>query len=91
MRITVSYGTFISDSALLMCMSQILAQRQNRNESLLFQDLYFVTKGTPVKTAVKEAVCSICKKGLEEGVSVTAKTIEQKTRFFCQYHIPDNF
>jgi hypothetical protein len=91
MRVTVSYGTFISDPAVLMYMSQILAPRQNRNEILLFQDLYFVRKGAPVKTVVKEAVCSICEKGLEDGVSVTAKTIMQKTRFFCQYHIPDNF
>jgi hypothetical protein len=91
MRITVSYGTFISDPAVLMHMSQILAPRQNRNEILLFQDLYFIRKGTPVKTAVKEAVCSICEKGLEAGVSVTAKTIWQKTRFFCQYHLPNDF
>jgi len=74
-----------------MYMSQILAPRQNRNEILLFQDLYFVRKEAPVKTGVKEAVCSICEKGLEEGLSVTAKTIRQKTRFFCQYHLPADF
>jgi hypothetical protein len=90
MKITVSYGTFISDPAVVMYVSQILAPRSNRNEILLFQDLYFVRKVAPVKTAVKEAMCSICEKGLEEGVSVTAKTTRQKIRFFCQYHIPDN-
>jgi hypothetical protein len=74
-----------------MYMSQILVPRQNRNEILLFQDLYFVRKEVPVKTGVKEAVCSICEKGLEEGLSVTAKTIRQKTRFFCQYHLPADF
>jgi hypothetical protein len=72
-------------------MSQILAPRQNRNEILLFQDLYFVKKIAPLKTAVKEAVCSICEKGLEDGVSITAKTIREKTRFFCQYHLPVDF
>ncbi|TLX79011.1 MAG: hypothetical protein E6L00_08435 [Thaumarchaeota archaeon] len=72
-------------------MSQILAPRQKRNEILLFQDLYFINKGTAVRTAVQEAVCSICKKGLEDGVSVTAKTIKQKTKFFCQYHLPVDF
>lgn len=72
-------------------MSQILAQRQNRDEILLFQDLYFVKKNVPVKTAATEAICSICEKGLEEGVSVTGKTIRQKTRFFCQYHLPVDF
>ena len=72
-------------------MSQILAPRQNRNEILLFQDLYFVKKTSAVKTAVKEAMCSICEKGLEDGVSITAKTIREKTRFFCQYHLPADF
>jgi len=72
-------------------MSQILAPRQNRNEILLFQDLYFIKKALAVKTAVKEAVCSICEKGLEDGVSITAKSIREKTRFFCQYHLPTDF
>jgi len=72
-------------------MSQILAPSQKRSEILLFQDLYFVKKGTALKTAVQEAVCSICEKGLEDGVSVTAKTIRQKTKFFCQYHLPVDF
>jgi hypothetical protein len=75
----------------MVYMSQILAPRQNGNEILLFQDLYFVKKTAPLKTAVKEAVCSICEKGLEDGVSITAKTIREKTRFFCQYHLPANF
>ncbi|HYL66661.1 MAG TPA: hypothetical protein VEU72_05870 [Nitrosopumilaceae archaeon] len=72
-------------------MSQILATSQNRNEILLFQDLYFVKKTTPLKTVVKNAVCSICEKGLEDGVSITAKTIREKTRLFCQYHLPVDF
>jgi len=69
-------------------MSQILTTRQNRNEILLFQDLYFVKSTSTLKTAVKEAVCSICEKGLEDGMAITAKTIREKTRFFCRYHLP---
>ncbi|VVC06159.1 Uncharacterised protein [uncultured archaeon] len=72
-------------------MSQILVTRQNRNEILLFQDLYFVKKTASLKTVVKEAVCSICEKGLEDGVAITAKTIREKTRFFCQYHLSVDF
>jgi hypothetical protein len=72
-------------------MSQILAPRQNRNEILLFQDLYFVKKTSALKTAVKEAACSICEKELEDGISITAKIIREKTRFFCQYHLPVDF
>jgi len=75
----------------MIYMSQILAPRQNRNEILLFQDLYFIKKISSLKTAVKEAVCSICEKGLEDGVAITAKTIREKTRFFCQYHLPVDF
>jgi len=69
----------------------MLAQKQNGNKILLFQDLYFIRKSPIVKTAVKEATCSICEKGLEDGVSITAKTIRDKIRFFCQYHIPVDF
>ena len=72
-------------------MSQILAPWQNRNEILLFQDLYFIKKTPMVKTAVKEAVCGLCEKGLEDGVSITAKTISEKTIFFCQFHLPADF
>jgi hypothetical protein len=72
-------------------MSQILAPRTNRNEILLFQDLYFVKKTSPLKTAVKEATCSICEKGLEDDVSITAKIVRDTTKFFCQYHLPEDF
>ena len=44
-----------------------------------------------VKTGVKEAVCSVCEKELEDGVSITAKTIRGKINFFCQYHFPVDF
>lgn len=72
-------------------MSQILAQRPNGNEILLFQDLYFIKKTPMVKTGVKEVMCGVCEKGLEDGVSITAKTIRGKTGFFCQYHLSVDF
>jgi len=72
-------------------MSQIMASRQNRNNVLLFQDLYFIKKDVPLKTDLKKAVCSICEKGLEDGISVTAKIIREKARLFCQYHLPVDF
>lgn len=56
---------------------------------LLFQDLYFITKKALVKTVVKEASCTVCQNGLEDGVSVTAKRIGSKLRLFCQYHFPE--
>ena len=69
-------------------MSQMLEGTVDRQKILLFQDLYFVKKRMPVKSTVIDAVCTICDKGLDEGVSVTAKKIGQKMRLFCQYHLP---
>jgi hypothetical protein len=73
-------------------MSQILIPDISKggSESLLLQDLYFITKKTPLKTTVNEATCSICQKGLEDGMSVTAKRVDMKFRFFCQHHIPQD-
>jgi hypothetical protein len=70
-------------------MSQILIPELGKANSLLFQDLYFIAKKTPVKSTVREAICIMCQKGLEDGVSVTAKRIGMKMRLFCQYHIPE--
>jgi hypothetical protein len=70
-------------------MSQILIPEFGKTESLLFQDLYFVAKKSSVKSTVKEATCTICRKGLEDGVSVTAKRIGLNLRLFCQYHLPE--
>jgi hypothetical protein len=70
-------------------MSQILIPEFAKTQSLLFQDLYFVAKKTPVRSTVKEAICTICQKGLEDGVSVTAKRIGMNLRLFCQYHLPE--
>ncbi|HSB83292.1 MAG TPA: hypothetical protein VLD64_02235 [Nitrosarchaeum sp.] len=67
-------------------MSQMLVPKQNRSESLLFQDLYFVQKPNVVKSSVIEAVCSVCKKGLEDGLSVTAVSDNNKTRLYCENH-----
>ncbi|MGI0072546.1 MAG: hypothetical protein ACREA3_01890 [Nitrosotalea sp.] len=69
-------------------MFQVLEHVVDRNNILLFQDLYFVKKRMPVKSTVIEAACTICDKGLDEGVSVTVKKIGQRMRFFCQYHLP---
>jgi hypothetical protein len=69
-------------------MSQMLVSKQKRNEMLLFQDLYFVQKSTSIKSSVTEAVCNVCKKGLEDGLSITATTKDYKTRLYCDNHFP---
>ena len=71
-----------------MYMSQILVFNQKRNEMLLFQDLYFVQKPASLKTSVTDAVCDICKKGLEDNLSVTAISTDKKIRLYCSNHFP---
>lgn len=69
-------------------MSQMLVSKQKRNEMLLFQDLYFVQKLASVKTSVTEAACDLCKKGLEDGLSITAISTDKKIRLYCANHFP---
>jgi len=71
----------------IFCMSQVLENVAVR-KSILLQDLYFVKKRMSVKSSVIEAMCTICDKGLNDGISVTAKKIGHQMRFFCQYHLP---
>ena len=72
-------------------MSLVLVPRVGKSKTLLFQDLYFSKKRIPVKSTVKEAMCIICDNGIDEGISVTAKRVGQKIRFFCQNHIPKDY
>jgi len=69
-------------------MSQMLVSKQNSKERLLFQDLYFVQKPVSIKSSVNEAVCDICKKGLGDGLSVTAIPTDNKIRLYCDNHFP---
>ena len=87
-QFTVLYGTFICDQDDIIYMSQMLVSKQKRNEMLLFQDLYFVQKPASLKTSVTDAVCDICKKGLEDNLSVTAISTDNKTRLYCANHFP---
>jgi len=66
----------------------MLASKQKRNEMLLFQDLYFVQKQVIVKSGVTEAICNVCEKGLDDGLSITAITTDHKTRLYCDIHFP---
>lgn len=69
-------------------MSQVLVAKQKRSEYLVFQDLYFGQKPISVMTSVTEAVCYVCKKGLNDGLSITAKTSGKKINLFCDMHFP---
>ena len=70
-----------------MDMSQVLISKQKRNEMLLFQDLYFIQNSVSVKSSVTEAVCNMCKKGLEDGLSITAIATDNKIKLYCENHL----
>jgi hypothetical protein len=69
-------------------MSQILIPDFGKSKSLLFQDLYFARKKPVVHTTVTEAICTVCQKGLDDGMSIAAKRMGLNLRLFCQYHVP---
>ena len=66
----------------------MLVSKQKSKERLLFQDLYFVQKPVSIKSSANEAVCDVCKKGLEDGLSVTAISTDNKIRLYCDNHFP---
>jgi len=51
----------------------------------LFQDIYFKNNKRIIKSAVVPLSCYVCKKELN-GISLTAKEINQKTVFLCSHH-----
>jgi len=69
-------------------MSQILLAGGRKDESVLFQDLFFAQRKESIETTVSEATCAICAKGLDEGISITATLTDSKMKLFCQYHMP---
>jgi len=54
-------------------------------KSSLIQDLYF-KKIPEIKSSVSEVECYICGKGLQDGCSITAKTLSNGMALFCDVH-----
>jgi len=54
-------------------------------KSALVQDLYF-KKTSEIKSSVSEVECYICGKGLQDGYSITAKTLPTGMALFCDVH-----
>ena len=52
----------------------------------LLQD--FLLKAEPVflRTDANEMNCYVCKKGIEDGTSLTAKTLDSKNVMLCEKH-----
>ena len=64
------------------CMSQLVYS----GKSVLIQD--FILKSEPVflRTDANEVNCYVCKKGIQDGTSLTAKTLDSKNVMLCEKH-----
>jgi hypothetical protein len=49
------------------------------------QDLTFI-KIPEIKSSVTEVECYVCGKGLQDGISITAKTLSHGIVLFCDAH-----
>ena len=61
------------------------------NEEFLYQDIYQKQKKNILNSTVAPLTCYVCKKELN-GISITAKIIEDKTVFLCSRHyVPEPY
>ena len=66
-------------------MNQIIASTKFRRSALI-QDISFSRKRPLIISSTNLAKCAICDKGIEDGFSVTAKSLPKRTAFFCDVH-----
>ncbi len=65
-------------------MNQIIASPKFR--SALIQDILFSRKRPLMASSTNFAKCAVCDKGVDDGFSVTAKSLPKRTAFFCDVH-----
>jgi len=63
-------------------MSQILAT----SKSGLIHEFVISKKKSFMTSTVSFVKCNVCDKGIEDGFSITAKSIKKRTFFFCDMH-----
>ncbi len=56
-------------------------------KNVLIQDIVFSNKKFGINSSTNMAKCDVCGKGLEDGFSVTAKSVMTETMFFCEVHL----
>jgi len=69
-------------SGSIVFMSQILATSKSR----LIPDFVISKKRSFMTSTASFAKCNVCDKGIEDGFSITAKSIQKRTFFFCDMH-----
>ena len=58
---------------------------QGANETIM-QDMQILKKSPIVTSSVSKVECYVCGKGLEDGHSITAKTLPHGIVLFCDVH-----
>ncbi len=56
-------------------------------KNALIHDIVFSNKKFTMNSSANIAKCDVCEKGLEDGFSVTAKSVIKETMFFCEVHL----
>ena len=59
---------------------------QGVNQGIILQDMQILRKSQNVQSSVSKVECYVCGKGLEDGHSITAKTLPNGTVLFCDVH-----
>ena len=63
-----------------------MSQLVYSGKSSLIQDFVLKTKPVFLRTDAREMTCYVCKKGLDDGTSLTAKTLGAKNVMLCEKH-----
>ncbi len=58
---------------------------QGANQAII-QDMQILRKSQNVVSSVSKVECYVCGKGLEDGYSITAKTLKHGIVLFCDIH-----
>ena len=66
----------------ISCMSQLVYS----GESVLIQDFILNSEPVFLRTDANEINCYVCKKGIHDGTSLTAKTLDSKNVLLCEKH-----
>ena len=58
---------------------------QGANETIM-QDMQILRRSSSVQSSVSKVECYVCGKGLQDGHSITAKTLPHGMVLFCDVH-----
>ena len=64
---------------------RIMSTMQGANQAII-QDIQILRKPQNVVSSVSKVECYVCGKGLDDGHSITAKTLSHGIVLFCDVH-----